>query len=122
MRPAPQGSPAPGSCLTRARQSASGAIASRSIRWRGTFPERAIVRRRATWTTAGAFLDPDALREQFGELGIDEAAQVGAYCGSGVSAAHQVLALELAGYPAALYAGSWSEWITDPERPVAHGP
>jgi thiosulfate/3-mercaptopyruvate sulfurtransferase len=71
---------------------------------------------------SGRFLDPQALRAQFAVLGIDEASQVGAYCGSGVAAAHQVLALELAGYPAALYAGSWSEWITDPQRPVAVGP
>jgi thiosulfate/3-mercaptopyruvate sulfurtransferase len=71
---------------------------------------------------AGRFLSPGALREQFAPLGVDEADQVGAYCGSGVSAAHQVLALELAGYRAALYAGSWSEWITDPDRPVARGP
>ncbi|MGZ4187670.1 MAG: sulfurtransferase [Solirubrobacteraceae bacterium] len=70
----------------------------------------------------GRFLAPDVLQQAFQDAGVDGAVQVGAYCGSGVSAAHQVLALELAGYPATLYAGSWSEWITDPSRPVARGP
>ncbi|HEX2354912.1 MAG TPA: sulfurtransferase [Micromonosporaceae bacterium] len=62
------------------------------------------------------------LRERFAGVGVDEGVRVGAYCGSGVAAAHTVLALNLAGRPdAALYVGSWSHWITDPARPVATG-
>lgn len=58
-----------------------------------------------------------------GVLGTTPAAQVIAMCGSGVTACHNLLALELAGLPGArLYAGSWSEWIRDPLRPVATGP
>jgi thiosulfate/3-mercaptopyruvate sulfurtransferase len=82
----------------------------------------------------GRFLDPEALRARFAGLGVpaaDGAAAHGAaaagavttgvYCGSGVTAAHEVLALSLAGIPAALYVGSWSDWITDPARPVVTG-
>lgn len=70
----------------------------------------------------GRFLPADVLAARFKELGALEAPQVGVYCGSGVSAAHEVLALEVAGIHAALYAGSWSEWCHDPSRPVATGP
>jgi thiosulfate/3-mercaptopyruvate sulfurtransferase len=70
---------------------------------------------------AGRFLGAETLRERFAGVGVHEGVSVGAYCGSGVSAAHEVLALALAGYPAALYVGSWSDWITDPGRPVATG-
>jgi thiosulfate/3-mercaptopyruvate sulfurtransferase len=70
----------------------------------------------------GRFLEPERLRERFAELGVRPDRAVGAYCGSGVTAAQEVLALEIAGVPAALYPGSWSEWVADPARPVATGP
>jgi len=70
----------------------------------------------------GTFRPPAELAARFRALGADDGRPVGAYCGSGVTAAHEVLALSLAGIPAALYPGSWSEWVTDPSRPVATGP
>jgi thiosulfate/3-mercaptopyruvate sulfurtransferase len=70
----------------------------------------------------GRFLPADQLADRFKGLGVSEGTAVGVYCGSGVSAAHEVLALAVAGVPAALYAGSWSEWTADPSRPVATGP
>ncbi|MFC9248285.1 sulfurtransferase [Streptomyces sp. NPDC057136] len=71
----------------------------------------------------GRFLAAELLADRFSGLGADgDAGAVGVYCGSGVSGAHEVLALELAGYRAALYAGSWSEWSSDASRPVATGP
>lgn len=71
----------------------------------------------------GRFLPAAQLRERFAALlGERPAAELVAYCGSGVTACHNLFALCLAGYPLApLYAGSWSEWITDPQRPVATG-
>ncbi|MFJ7150910.1 sulfurtransferase [Streptomyces sp. NPDC100445] len=69
----------------------------------------------------GRFLPAAELRDRFKALGVSGDTEVGVYCGSGVSGAHEVLALAVAGVPAALYAGSWSEWSADPTRPVAVG-
>ncbi len=71
---------------------------------------------------SGRFLSPKQLREQFAGLGVEPGQAVAAYCGSGVAAAQEVLALHLAGVPATLYAGSWSEWVADPSRPIETGP
>jgi thiosulfate/3-mercaptopyruvate sulfurtransferase len=70
----------------------------------------------------GTFRSPADLAARFTALGANGDRPVAAYCGSGVTAAHEVLALTLAGIPAALYVGSWSNWITDPARPIAVGP
>ncbi|MFJ9899753.1 sulfurtransferase [Streptomyces sp. NPDC091280] len=70
----------------------------------------------------GRFLPAEELAARFKALGATEGTGVGVYCGSGVSGAHEVLALAVAGIPAGLYVGSWSEWSADPERPVAVGP
>ncbi len=70
----------------------------------------------------GRFLDPATLRARFASAGVDGGQPLGAYCGSGVTAAHLTAALRIAGFDAALYPGSWSAWSSDPERPVAVGP
>jgi thiosulfate/3-mercaptopyruvate sulfurtransferase len=71
----------------------------------------------------GRFLPAEQLRARFDGLrGSRPVESLVAYCGSGVTACHNLFAMSLAGYPLApLYAGSWSEWITDPARPVATG-
>ncbi|GAB4473113.1 MAG: sulfurtransferase [Burkholderiaceae bacterium] len=73
---------------------------------------------------SGRFKSPQQLRAEFEQLLAGRAAgQMIVYCGSGVTSCHHLLALELAGLAGArLYAGSWSEWIADPQRPVAKGP
>jgi thiosulfate/3-mercaptopyruvate sulfurtransferase len=80
----------------------------------------------APWTgnlTSGpvpGFLPPAALRDRYEKLGAGRGEPV-VYCGSGVNACHDLLALHLAGLRGTLYAGSWSEWAPDPALPVATG-
>jgi thiosulfate/3-mercaptopyruvate sulfurtransferase len=67
---------------------------------------------------AGRFLAADALLERFAGLPAGPVL----YCGSGVTAAHTLLAMAVAGRTdAAIYPGSWSDWVSDPDRPVATG-
>ena len=66
------------------------------------------------------FLPPAALRDRYAALGAEGRAPV-VYCGSGVTACHDLLALRVAGLSGKLYAGSWSEWSADPALPVATG-
>lgn len=72
-------------------------------------------------TDEGRLRSPAELRARFAEVGVDELSVVGTYCGSGVTAAHTALALHEIGVEAEVYVGSWSEWVTDPSRPVATG-
>lgn len=74
----------------------------------------------ANLTADGTFLPATDLRERFSALGAGSR-PVAVYCGSGVTATHQIAALAIAGYDAALYPGSWSEWSSTPQRPIATG-
>lgn len=74
--------------------------------------------------TAGpvpVFLPPASLRERYAALGADRSEPI-VYCGSGVTACHDLLALHLAGLEGRLYAGSWSEWSSDASLPAETGP
>jgi thiosulfate/3-mercaptopyruvate sulfurtransferase len=71
----------------------------------------------------GRMRSAEDLRERYLALGADSADKIVCYCGSGVTAAHTIFALHLAGRDGALlYEGSWSDWSSDPTRPVATGP
>ena len=71
----------------------------------------------------GRFRPPEELRALYERLGAGRASEVVASCGSGVTACHTLLALELAGFPGGkLYVGSWSDWSSQPGAAVATGP
>lgn len=87
----------------------------------GRIPGAVNVPTSANLEADGHFRRPGELSRLYASVGAVPGVRVAAYCGSGVTAAHDVLAMEVAGVPAALYAGSWSGWITDPSRPVERG-
>ncbi|WP_299951957.1 sulfurtransferase [uncultured Modestobacter sp.] len=70
----------------------------------------------------GRFATAAVLTDRFARLGVEPGRPVAVYCGSGVTAAHEIAALAEAGIEAALWPGSWSQWSADPDRPVATGP
>lgn len=74
----------------------------------------------ANLDATGRFLAPELLRERFAALGADGSGPVAVYCGSGITAAHQIAALAIAGIDARLFPGSWSQW-SNHDLPVATG-
>lgn len=72
-------------------------------------------------TADGRFLPAAELRERFTALGVRPDVPAAVYCGSGVTAAHEIAALEIAGFPAALYPGSFSEWSNNDSNEVVTG-
>lgn len=70
---------------------------------------------------AADLLEPDGRFRPPDEIPVPAGSPVGAYCGSGITAAQAALALSEAGIQTAVYVGSWSDWITDPTRPIATG-
>jgi len=89
----------------------------------GRIPGAVNVPTSANLAADGRFRPAEQLRALYEAAGVptDGSRSVAVYCGSGVTAVHDILALELLGVRAALYPGSWSGWITDPQRPVATG-
>jgi thiosulfate/3-mercaptopyruvate sulfurtransferase len=67
----------------------------------------------------GTFRKPEDLRADFDKLGAKDAGKIICYCGSGITACTDILALRLAGYDAQLYEGSWSDWSSDLDLPAA---
>ena len=76
----------------------------------------------AALNAEGYFKTNEELVTHFSELGAKDTDQLAVYCGSGNAAAHDLAAMYAAGINGALYVGSWSAWVGDPDRPVAQGP
>lgn len=72
-------------------------------------------------TATGTLKSPEELNARFVALGVPQAQTVICYCGSGVTATHNLFAMHLAGYDAKLYPGSWSDWSNDPAHAIATG-
>ena len=89
---------------------------------RGHVPGAVSVPAAQNLDASGHFLDADRLQTLYAAAGVDGIRPVGVYCGAGVSAAHDLLALASIGIDAPMYVGSWSAWSADPARPVARGP
>jgi thiosulfate/3-mercaptopyruvate sulfurtransferase len=88
----------------------------------GHIPGAVNLAARTNLAADGRFVPADELRRRFEALGVGDGTTVVSYCGSGVTACHNLLALELAGFPPGrLYAGSWSQYCAQPDRPVATG-
>ncbi|WP_208542924.1 sulfurtransferase [Nocardioides euryhalodurans] len=87
----------------------------------GHVPGAVNVPTEANLDASGRFRSPRDLAEAYAAVGAGPDTDVAAYCGSGVTACHGVLAMEVAGIRAALYPGSWSDWVADPGRPVETG-
>jgi thiosulfate/3-mercaptopyruvate sulfurtransferase len=88
----------------------------------GHIPGARSVPTREHLDATGRIATPERLRARFAQAGVAPGTPVVSYCGSGVTACHNLLALQRAGLgPGRLFPGSWSQWSRDPERPVATG-
>ena len=125
----PNGSPAPKTPRTPPTSSSTRAIArgfaassSRSTHAPATSPARSRFRVATTSATTVGCSETTTLRERLHSLGVERDTPVISYCGSGVTACHNLLVLERLGYAdGRLYPGSWSQWSSDPDRAVATG-
>jgi thiosulfate/3-mercaptopyruvate sulfurtransferase len=106
---------------SRIRPNYVGATVAAGMPKRGHIPGALSAPAADNLTEAGPFAEAETLHHIYAALGADGTRPVGVYCGAGISAAHDVLALASLGIPAAMFPGSWSAWSADPARPAAVG-